>query len=280
MNQIPKRVSVHGGHSGQFCLHAKDSLEHIVQTYIEKDFYWVGITEHMPPSIEEILYPEEKQAGMTLQSVYRRYADYIGECRRLQQKYRDTITLFVGMETETYPGYEKQVELMVEEFQPDYLVGSVHHVDTIPIDYSREEYERAAAAFGGIDQLYCRYFDQQYSMLQQLKPAVVGHFDLIRIFDSDYKNRLQQKQISERIARNLDFIQEHGLILDYNLRSLLKGASEPYVSQCILEMARDRDIAVVPGDDSHGVDSIGLNMDSAMSRLKELGFRTDWKKPL
>ncbi len=279
MNQYPQRVSVHGGHSGQFCLHAKDSLEHIVQAYIDKNFSWAGITEHMPPSLDEILYPEEKQAGMTLESVHRRFAEYINECRRLQKKYGDQITLYVGVETETYPGYERQVEIILEEFQPDYIVGSLHHVGTIPIDYSQKEYDRAVAISGGIDQLYCQYFDLQHIMLQQLKPAVVGHFDLIRIFDRDYQERLQKREISERISRNLDYIKENGLILDYNLRSLLKGASEPYVSKPILEMARERDIAVVPGDDSHGVDSIGVNIDNAMALLQDMGFKTDWQRP-
>ena len=279
MNQSPKRVSVHGGHSGQFCLHAKDSLEHIVNAYIDQNFSWVGITEHMPPSHDAILYPEEKQAGMTLESVYRRFAEYMSECRRLQKKYSDQITLFVGMETETYPGYENQVKAILEEFRPDYIVGSVHHVGTIPIDYSQEEYDRAAAALGGVDELYCRYFDLQHTMLQQLNPAVVGHFDLIRIFDRDYEERLQRKTILERIIRNLDYIKEHGLILDYNQRSLLKGASEPYVSKAILQMARERNIAVVPGDDSHSVDSIGVNIDNALAMLEGMGFEIDWQKP-
>jgi histidinol-phosphatase (PHP family) len=280
MNQSLKRVSVHGGHSGQFCLHASGSLEEIINAYIAHDFSWVGITEHMPPSLDEIVYPEESQAGMHLQSLHQRFAHYIKECRRLQKKYSDQITIFVGMETETYPGSEQQVKALLQEFRPDYIVGSIHHVGTIPIDYSQEEYDRATAALGGVDQLYMQYFDLQYTMLQQLKPAVVGHFDLIRIFDSEYPERLQKKEITEKIARNLDYIKDNDLILDYNLRSLLKGATEPYVSENILQMALEREIAVVPGDDSHGIDSIGANIDEAMVTLKNLGFNTKWKRPV
>ncbi|MDJ0621532.1 MAG: histidinol-phosphatase [Desulfocapsaceae bacterium] len=274
-----KRVSVHGGHSGQFCLHAADSLEEIVRAYIDNGFVWVGITEHMPPSIEDIIYPEEKQAGMGPVELYHRFGKYILECRRLQVKYSKQITLLVGLETENYPGYERQVLALREEFQPDYIVGSIHHLDTIPIDYSEAEYERAAREFGGIDKLYCRYFDEQYSMLQAIRPAVVGHFDLIRIYDAHYTDRLQRPKIMARIKRNLDFIGDCGLILDYNLRALNKGAKEPYVSEPILHLARQRGIAVVPGDDSHGVKSIGVNIDGAMRRLAELGFDTDWRMP-
>lgn len=280
MNQTINRVSVHGGHSGQFCLHASNMLEEIVQAYIEQGFYWVGITEHMPPSLEELIYPEEKEAGLGVQALHERFAEFIGECRWLQKKYCEQITLYVGMETETYSGYERQALALINEFRPDYIVGSVHHVENMPIDYSREEYQQAAASLGGLDELYCRYFDEQYNVLQTLKPAVVGHFDLIRIFDDDYEERLGRPEIKQRIERNLDLVRHLGLILDYNLRALHKGAKEPYVCEAILAMARERRIAVVPGDDSHGVGSIGVYMDEAIRNLAERGFDTDWPRPV
>jgi histidinol-phosphatase (PHP family) len=116
-------------------------------------------------------------------------------------------------------------------------------------------------------------------MLQLLRPAVVGHFDLIRIFDPDYGSRLAKPEIQQRIIRNLHLIKDLDLIMDFNLRSLLKGAEEPYISAPILRMARDLDIAVLPGDDSHGIANIHLNMDRAIAILEEYGFNTDWPRP-
>jgi len=75
------------------------------------------------------------------------------------------------------------------------------------------------------------------------------------------------------------FIEQNNLILDYNLRALMKGAKEPYVSRFILEKARDLGIAVVPGDDSHGVDSVGNHIDEACAELALAGFNTDWQRP-
>ncbi len=279
MLKNPQRVSVHGGHSGQFCNHAVDSLEDIVQAYIGCGYTWVGITEHIPPVSDDFLYPDEVEAGLNSEIMYDRFAKYVQEGRRLQRKYKDQIELFVAMEIETYSGYQQHVDSLIKKFQPDYIVGSIHHVDDIPIDYSYEFYERAISELGGIDNLYCRYFDQQYEMLQSFKPAVVGHIDLIRIFDSDYLSRLKYKDIWDRIVRNLEFVKKHDLILDYNIRSLIKGGKEPYVTTAILELALEMGIAVVPGDDSHGVDSIGVNIDGAMTNLKNVGFKTNWQKP-
>jgi histidinol-phosphatase (PHP family) len=272
-------VSVHGGHSGQFCHHATDSLEEIIQSYIARQFPWVGITEHSPAISDELLYPDQRAAGLTPEFLFNRFAGYMKECRRLQEKYRSKIRIFAAMEIETYSGYEEFIPSLINRFQPDYIVGSVHFVSDMGFDYSREQYDQTVEAVGGIDQLYCRYFDLQYEMIKLLQPAVVGHFDLIRIFDPGYKERLLRPEIMERIKRNLQLICELDLIMDFNLRSLLKGADEPYISRVILEMAVEMGISVVPGDDSHGLGSVGANMEKAVAILRELGCNTNWKEP-
>jgi histidinol-phosphatase (PHP family) len=276
----PDLVSVHGGHSGQFCHHAADSLEEIVLSYIRHGFAWVGITEHAPGLRDNLLYPDEKEAGLTPAILLNTFSDYILECRRLKEKYASEIRVFVAMEIETYSGYQEFVPLLIERFRPEYLVGSVHFVDDRGFDYSREQYEATAKAVGGLDTLYCRYFDQQYEMIELLSPAVVGHFDLVRLFDPDYRQRLLQPDIARRVRRNLELIKERDLIMDFNLRALLKGAPEPYISESILKQALELGIAVVPGDDSHGLDSIGVNMETGIAILERLGFDTGWKVPV
>jgi len=48
----------HHSHSGQFCGHANNTLEEVVQTAIEKRMEVFAMTEHMPRE-EEDFYPEE-----------------------------------------------------------------------------------------------------------------------------------------------------------------------------------------------------------------------------
>lgn len=273
-------ISLHGGHSGEFCCHASDTLEEIIAAYIRKGFSCVGITEHIPPVNDDFLYPEEKSAGLTAQSMFLRFKRYISECRRLQKKYASDIKIFVAFETETCTGSDVFIEKLVRQFTPDYIVGSVHHVRDIPIDYSAELYRKAAETCGGSDELYCAYFDLQYEMIRMLKPLVVGHFDLIRLFDEDYVSRLQKPLIRAKILRNLKLIKDSGLILDFNLRALYKGAAEPYISRSVLGLARDLDIAIAPGDDSHGVDTAGLNVDKGIRILQETGIQYDVRRVL
>jgi histidinol-phosphatase (PHP family) len=274
-----EKVSVHGGHSGQFCQHAQDSLESIVQTYIEQGFSWVGITEHIPPLSDQMRYPDEAEANLSADFLQQRFADYFSLGRELQQKYAEDIELLLAFEIENYTGTEKYVHSLIQQYKPDYLVGSLHHVNNIGIDYSREYYEQALAEAGSIHQLYCDYFDEQYQMLQKFCPAVVGHFDLIRVFDQDYLSTLSQPEIIAKIERNLDFIADKNLILDFNLRGFDKGL-EQYPSLSILKRALAKGIALVPGDDSHGVASVGRNYDQGIAVLANLGASVEWQKPV
>lgn len=274
-----KKVSVHGGHSGQFCNHATDTLEEMVQSYIDKGFSWVGITEHTPAPSEELLDEDQREAGLTPEYLLDRFGSYMAECRRLQEKYKAQIRLYAAMEIETYSGHEDFVPFLIERFAPDYIVGSVHFVNDINFDYSEKMYDRAAASMGGVDNLYLHYFDMQYDMVKLLKPSVVGHFDLIRIFDASYRERLQKPEIVARMRRNLALIKELDLILDFNLRALYKGALEPYISNSILKMVSDYEIKIVPGDDSHGLSTVGNYFDQGVSILQDHGFSTDWVEP-
>lgn len=276
----PRRVSIHGGHSGQFCGHAENTLEEVILAYIAKGFTWVGVTEHMPPPHDRFRYREEKNAGLNRDALASRFSQYMAEGRRLQKKYAQQLEIFIGFETETCNGGLDYARQLMAQHRPDYIVGGVHHVDDIPFDSSPADYNGAIAAMGRIETLYCRYFDLQYEMIQTLQPKVIAHFDLIRLFDPEYALRFQVPAVQTRITRNLQLIKQLGLILDFNVAALRKGAAEPYLSQPILREAQKLGIAIVPGDDSHGVDTVGAYIDEGISILEKQGHTTEWARPV
>ncbi|MCF8091664.1 MAG: hypothetical protein K9K40_04285 [Desulfotignum sp.] len=67
-------ISLHGGHSGEFCCPAEDRLADIIAQYIQMGFRQVGVTEHIPPKHSKFLYPEEIEQGLTVDHIYQRFA--------------------------------------------------------------------------------------------------------------------------------------------------------------------------------------------------------------
>ena len=277
--KTPSLISLHGGHSGQFCNHAEDTLEEMIRAYIDRGFKSVGISEHMPPFGDEFLYPDEIEAGLTAKGLQKRFALYFEELERLKEKYRKEIIIYKGFETETRTGYQDQVKTLVNRYRPDYIVGSVHHVNDGCFDYSQEVYDRICKDLGSVDAVYLAYFDAQFEMIRTIRPFVVGHFDLIRIFDPAFMSRLETPGILAKIKRNLSLVKDLGLALDYNLRPLSRGEDAPYLAPGILDMAREMEIPVIPGDDSHSSVQAGKFVDRAVRTLEEMGFSTDWPVP-
>ncbi len=270
-------ISLHGGHSSDFCQHAGDPLSMIIAAYQEKGFGTVGITEHMPPLNDEMRYPDEIEAGLSALSMRDRFGRYFETARRLQRELAPKMRMLVGFETEWYPGAEAFIGELIGEYRPDYIVGSLHHVNGVGFDFNSDCYTEATAAAGGLDELYAVYFDQQLDLLQSITPPVVGHFDLIRLYDPDYPARIEKDSIWNRIERNLEYISKRGLVMDLNMRAFMKGADEPYPCRRIIKRARELGIDMVPGDDSHDVNSAGYRIDEAVRLLKSMGFNTRWE---
>jgi len=264
-----KKISLHGGHSGQYCDHGRDTLAEIVAAYHAADFECVGLSEHMPPLDDAWLYPDEAGLGRSATWMQARFASYVAEARELQHAYKNRVRILVGMESEWYPGCDPWIASLRETHGLDYVVGSVHHVGGECVDFSKQDYERIASRFGGLVPMFAAYFDAQLQMMQAIKPEVVGHFDLIRLHDPDYLQTLTHRDVWERVLRNLEWMAKAGSLLDINVRALLKGQPEPYVCAPILDAAARFGVGVAYGDDAHGVADVGCEF----ARVKELVTR-------
>lgn len=165
---------------------------------------------------------------------------YVHEAERLQSVYTSEIEILIGMEIDWIrPSSLSFVNDLLHKYRFELLVGSVHHVHTIPIDYDHEMYGQARLISGGTDErLFEDYFDLQYEMLQALKPPIVGHFDLIRL-KSDEPNGdfLRWHRVGEKVRRNLGLIVEYGGVLELNSAGLRKGLQEPYPIQAVCEVS-------------------------------------------
>jgi histidinol-phosphatase (PHP family) len=262
-----RKISLHGGHSGQYCDHARDTLADIVAAYHEAGFECVGLTEHMPPFGEAGLYPDEVELGRSAGWMEARFALYVAEARELARKYTDRMRILVGMESEWYPGCARWVADLRRYHGLDYVVGSVHHVRGVCFDFSRDAYDKTSALCGGTSRMYAAYFDEQLEMMRETRPEVVGHFDLVRLHDPDYLQTLALPEAWERVMRNLEWIRDAGAILDINARALLKGQAEPYVCAPILDAAAKLGIGVAYGDDAHGVTDVGYGFEQVEEML-------------
>jgi len=174
----------------------------------------------MPRYREQDLYPEEV-GKTTVEGLAATFEAYVVEARRLQAKYRDQIEIIVGAETENIYGDSiAQVRELRDRHHLEYLVGSVHHVNEVPIDFSKEMFQQAVEKAGGLDRLFEGYYDAQYQLVVEVRPEVVGHFDLVNMFCVDHPISLA---VEEKIRRNIAHAVSYGALFELNASAFRKS---------------------------------------------------------
>ncbi|POY74535.1 hypothetical protein BMF94_2295 [Rhodotorula taiwanensis] len=272
----------HHSHSGQFCRHAKGTLEEVVQKAIRQGFSTFGLSEHVPRYDKEHFYPEE--ADLSPQDLADTFEAYLVEAHRLKKLYADRIQLLVGLETEYIDdaGLDKLDQLIRRHGNSiDYLVGSVHHCDTVPIDFDKDLFDSCLARQAGpteqdrFSTLFCTYFDNQYKILTRLEPEVVGHFDLCRLYypDVDFK---QMPEVWRRIERNIDYAIGYGALFEVNASAFRKGWNTAYPASDIFRTIKRKGGRFTLSDDSHGPLAVGLHYDRAYIYLEQEQLESLW----
>lgn len=262
--------SYHGGHSGQFCDHANSTLVEVIETAIDRGFTHYGLSEHCPRYRQQDLYPGEEKLGVD--GLARQFEAYVEQAFKLREVYADRIELLIGFETEKMPPdtWLDQMSAIRKAHPFDYIVGSVHDLDGCWIDYSAQATEALKTELGGIEALQIAYFRSATDMVQRLRPDVVAHLDLIRKYEP------AGFEFSTPVLREIDLLLEaikaYGGILDVNCAAFRNGYGPVYPLPDILKRARYMGIRVTLGDDSHGVETVGVGLAQSVATIGAAGF--------
>lgn len=278
----PWAVSLHGGHSGEFCDHGKGTLRDIVAAAVACGYHTFGVTEHAPRYDAMYLYPEEIAAGWDIEKVQADFEAYARASAELVIEYegRKTadsppFTLLRGFEAEVIPpgDYPRLMNELRSRHRFDYIVGSVHWVNGIITDHSKRKYDEAAAACGGQEALAVRYYEQVAEMVNALKPEVMGHLDVLRKYASP-REAVETPRARDAARAALEAMRDQGCILDINTGGLRKGLRPPYPAPWLLQMAvRDFGIGVCFGDDSHSPADVGGGVIESRQYLLDNGVQ-------
>jgi hypothetical protein len=158
----------------------------------------------------------------------------------------------VGLETEFITDGDLQaLSRTLSKFgnRIEYIVGSVHHVNGIPIDFDRETFHRCLASFSSesvspdesqtMERFLSSYFDSQYEVLRRFHPEIVGHIDLCRLYNpqlrfADYPGAY------EKLERNVKFAVDYGALFEANAAAFRKGWDAAYPGEDTIEVRRFR----------------------------------------
>lgn len=241
-----------------YCPHGtNDAFEQYIEKAIKMEFQEITFTEHAPLPTNFVDPTPDQDSGMKPSQL----TGYLETLQLLKEKYRNQITIKVGLEVDYIAGYETETRALLDIVGPllDDAILSVHflkHEDAYTcIDFSREVYLEFAEKVGGIEQLYALYYDTVLksidAKLGRFKPRRIGHPTLVHKFQLAHGKEIDD---THRITEILSKMKDDGYELDANSAGISKTfCKEPYPPVAMIDYARSISLPMVFGSDAHSV---------------------------
>jgi histidinol-phosphatase (PHP family) len=244
------RVDLHN-HT-PLCNHATGSPREYVLEAIKKKIDIFGFSDHAPMDFD-------KKYRMSFSDMQ----NYEQEVLNLKDEFREQIDIRLGYEVDYLPGF---IDKLVLEANVDYLIGSVHFIDKWGFDNPEfiGEYKNK-----NIDDIWQEYFEAIKEMANSGKFQIVGHLDLIKVF-----NFLPKKDIRLIAKDAISAIKKANMAVEINTAGFRKPVKEAYPSKLLLQMCYELDIPITFGSDAHKIEQIGYKYQDAVAFAKEIGYKS------
>lgn len=262
-------MKIDGHTHTHYCPHGSgDHVELMIQRAIELGFDEYHITEHSPiPSTFKCrLQPLEVIDSLAMNE--EEVDDYIKEMIDLKRKYKDIITVKVGFELDYLPMDTEWTKHFLNEYGSycDTGILSVHFLEGQNgwrcIDYQAEDtLDGLVNYYGSTEDFQLAYYEiVKQSIIVDLgqnKPKRIGHMTLCNKF----KQFLEWEETINVKQNQIDLLQlmkQERYELDVNTAGLFKPyCRETYPPTDLIEYARQLQIPLVYGSDSHCVEDVG-----------------------
>ena len=199
---------------------------------------------------------------------------YQREIRSLQQEYKDTIQVYLGIEQDVFSDKVS--------FPYDYIIGSTHYIRCdddayAAVDASQKTTTSIVERYFGGD--YYRYAQAYYRQAAQVAAVtgcnIVGHFDLITKFnegaclfdESDSRYRNAALEAMEQVVPTCP-------LFEINTGAMLRaGRSAPYPAAFLLRHLHHLGGQVIITSDCHQLEGLDWKFSEAAELAKSCGFQ-------
>ena len=236
------------------CRHASETPEEYVLAAINRGLKQLGFSDHIPYDFGEI---NHFLSGFRM--LKEETETYVSGIRKLKEKYKDKIEIYVGYEAEFYPKhFDKTVE-NIEKYGYDYLILGQHHTNN--------EYDGVYSGARTEDpEILKQYVLQVTEGIKTGKFTYVAHPDLINF--ADRKSKIYLSEMEKLCRTALDY----NVPLEFNLRGV--DFKSKYPCREFFEIVKEVGNDVVMGLDAHSIREIN-NTDPeerALEILSELNI--------
>ena len=175
-----------------------------------------------------------------------------------------------GLEIGYYDGIEPHLEKILKSIDLDFLLGSIHCLDHICIDSSKEHpiyFTKYSAS-----ELLHNYFQAIEKLISSQLFDSIGHLDVYKKYGFGfYKEEIYT--VPEEIIRKIfRMMIEKKIALEINTAGL-RRINQFYPSPAIMKYAREQGLELITaGSDAHRVEDLGKGIKQSFEYAKSFGF--------
>ncbi|MEN8188195.1 MAG: histidinol-phosphatase HisJ family protein, partial [Bacteroidota bacterium] len=234
------------------------------------------------PRLTNFRYTAEKNTNIKFIRGNRSYINYPKRIAEVRKKYAGKINIKYGVELEWMGsdlGLQWSRSKIFQAEGADFVIGSVHFApEGLPYDGSKEEAHKLLKLRGSLENYWNGYFNEMFEMIENFGDMiqVIGHIDLPKL-NVEVPECLQNFETSLHPLANkfrtlLEVIADRNLALDVNMAGAVKGCGV-YPTKDILRRAKELQIPVALGTDTHYLNHYGLNFKESLEYIHEAGYQ-------
>ncbi len=195
------------------------------------------------------------------------YPEYTQEVFSLKEKYKDQISLKLGMEFGMQRHTISQYEKLYRSYPFDFIILSIHQVEDK--EFWTGDFQRGLTQ----QEFYSKYYYEMLSLVENYHNySVLGHMDLIARYDE--KGDFPFEEVRPIIEKILQTVIADGKGIEVNTSCHRYGlAFTP--SREILQLYHKLGGKILTiGSDSHKREHLGTYMPETLKELKTIGFQS------
>ena len=181
---------------------------------------------------------------------------------------REETDLRLGLEVDFVPGREDLTQNLIERCELDYVVGSVHFLGELAVDFDRYDIWPSARS---AEDVWRRYFETLAAAARSGLFDILAHPDLVKIWGDG--RPAPAGDLRRYYEPALEAIAESQISVEVSTAGLRKPVGEIYPAPAFLEGVLAAGAPIALSSDAHLPEQIGFGYDRALELLERLGVR-------
>ena len=237
---------------------ATDSIEDICKYAIKKEINGFCITDHL--DVNEYNDHMEK-------CIKKSYEEAI--CAK--EKYKHKVSVRAGVELGQPLQNLKIAEEVINKYNYDFIIGSMHNVKDEKDFYFMKEWDFTHR----IDELLIKYYEEYYDMVRWGNFDVIGHITYpLRYIEGIFKIKIDMSKYNDIIYEMLRLASTSNIGIEVNVSGFRQSYGKQFPNLDHIKMYKKFGGEIITlGSDSHNKHDSGENFKEGKEILLEAGFK-------